>query len=415
MASSLVSGMLIQYLTTVITCLALAFIRSWQLTLVILSALPLLILIQGLSQGFANPLLAHEREQSGVAATIIERAVSAIATVKAFNATGLEHSRASGIFSRLQEAAGKLNALWALTSGISQFVVMAMFVQGFWFGSKLVREGRVGAGDVMAVFWACLIASSNLQMCIPQFIVLTKGKLSMVALLDVVAPFSKDPMSTVIPRKIIPSKCSGGLALHNVTFAYPSRPTVPVLSDVSLFLPANDTTFIVGASGSGKSTVAHLLQKMYEPQKGTINFDEWDIRSLDDAWLRSQIACVGQQGAAGVVILDGQTLYENVAAAVIGHALHKPTFSEVEEACRAALMHEFIRDLPDGYETILGNSSGVGLSGGQKQRLSIARAKLRNPTILILGKSSCLCSLLYFLIYSIQMKLLRRWTQRRGF
>jgi len=139
------------------------------------------------------------------------------------------------------------------------------------------------------------------------------------------------------------------------------------------------------------------------------------IWSLDDAWLRSQIACVGQQGAAGVVILDGQTLYENVAAAVIGHALHKPTFSEVEEACRAALMHEFIRDLPDGYETILGNSSGVGLSGGQKQRLSIARAKLRNPTILILGKSSCLCSLLYFLIYSIQMKLLRRWTQRRGF
>jgi len=408
MASSLASGMIVQYLTTCIACLILAFLRSWALTLVILSAVPILMLIQGLSQGFASPLLAHEREQTGVAATIIDRAIAAIATVKAFNASDMESHRANDSFHRLKVAAKRLNGVWGTTSGIAQFVMMAMFVQGFWFGAKLVREGKCSAGDVMAVFWACLIATSNLQMTIPQFITLAKGKFSMVALLtlvggapsapppspsDVISPTSPNSVATVVPggksrtlRKITPARCYGEFALHNVTFAYPSRPTVPVLSDVSLFLPANETTFIVGSSGSGKSTIAQLLLRMYEPQQGTISLDEQDVRFLDEEWMRSHVAGVGQQGASGVVILDGKSVLENVAAGLVGHCDGREvTREEVEEACRAALVHEFVRDLPEGYDTLLGGGVGVGLSGGQKQRLSIARARIRNPAVLILG------------------------------
>ena len=393
MASSLASGMLLQYLTTCLACLVLAFLRSWSLTLVILSAVPILMFVQALSQTLANPLLSTEREQTGVSATIIDRVISAISTVKAFNAVPYETSRAINSFDNLKSTATKLNLVWGFTSGLAQFTMMAMFVQGFWFGAKLVRENKISAGDVMAVFWACLIAASNLQMCIPQFIILTKGKFAMAALLDVVDSKPTLPVSASSPkfsrkiyplRKIVPTKCSGELALNNVSFAYPSRPTVSVLKDVSLFLPANETTFIVGSSGSGKSTIAQLLMRMYDPQDGVVTLDERDMRFLDEDWMKEHVAGVGQQGASGVVILDGKTLFENVA---IGARLPEGQVGKenVEEACRAALMYEFIRDLPLGYETILGGGVGVGLSGGQKQRLSIARAKLRDPTVLILG------------------------------
>ncbi|KAF9045011.1 P-loop containing nucleoside triphosphate hydrolase protein [Panaeolus papilionaceus] len=458
-ASSLASGLLVQSITTTIACLILAFMRSWALTLVILSAVPLLIFIQGLSQGFANPLLAYEREQTAVAATIVDRAVAAISTVKAFNAQSFEVRRAKAAFNSLTKAASKLNALWATTSGLSQFVMFAMFVQGFWFGAKLVRDGRVSAGDVMAVFWACLIATTNLQMCIPHLITLAKGKFAMVAMLSLVDDLSASPESSSKPsyrsstassvdappspttrssqfgflqsfkpttsssprtlRKITPSKCHGELALHNITFAYPSRPSIPVLSNVSLFLPAHEMTFIVGSSGSGKSSVGALLMRMYDPQEGMVTLDERDVRFLEEQWVREQVGAV-QQG--GCVLLDGRSVFENVVAG-LGMDLEglrdvvsgdedgeRVMREEVEDACRAALMHDFVRDMPQGYDTVLGGGSGVGLSGGQKQRLAIARAKLRNPTVLILDEAtSALDSTSRILVFEA----LKRWRSNK--
>jgi hypothetical protein len=101
--------------------------------------------------------------------------------------------------------------------------------------------------------------------------------------------------------------------------------------------------------------------------------------------LRFHVAYVGQQGAGGAVIFNEKSAFENISAAVHGHSSRLPSLKEAEEACRAALMHGFVRDLPQGYDTLIGGGAGVGLSGGQLQHLSIARARLRNPTVLILG------------------------------
>ncbi|TDL27874.1 P-loop containing nucleoside triphosphate hydrolase protein [Rickenella mellea] len=420
MASSLAAGMVFQYLTTCITCLILAFLRSWSLTLVILSAVPLLVIIQAFSQRAAGPILATERAQTATAATLVERALSAIATVKAFNASPAELESLSSILDKGATSTKKVNAVWGVTSALSQFSSMAMFVQGFWFGSKLVREGRISPGDVMAVFWACLIATSNLQMCIPQFVILARGKFAMVSLVTLINPPIPTPSNTTTTshspsashltlaspltptafaaksrsklqpqqlRKIRPLRCNGEFSLHNVSFAYPSRPTDRVLESVYLFLPANETTFIVGGSGSGKSTIAQLLARLYTPNSGAVQLDDQDVEYLDEEWVRRNVALVSQS----CIMFEG-SVHDNVAMGVAGsgEGARRPeevSREEVVEACTAALMHEFVRDLPEGYDTKLG-TGGASLSGGQKQRLAIARAKLRDPTVLVLDEAT---------------------------
>ena len=377
MASSLASGAILQHLTTSITCLLLAFLRSFSLTLVILATVPLLVLLQSVSQSLASPLLDTERSHTAIAATLIARATSSISTVKAFNASDHEHAAVSRILSRIQRVSIRLISVWSMTSCLSQFVMMAMFAQGFWFGSKLVREGKISPGDVMAIFWACLIATSNLQMCIPHFIVLARGKSAMASLLSL-APAS--PSLTSL-RKIIPASCFGELEIQNVVFSYPSRSGAPVLQELTIFIPAQEMTFIVGGSGSGKSTIAYLLQNLYTPQVGSIHLDNQDISFLDEAWLRRNVSCISQQ-----CILFDMSLYDNVAMGREG-----ATKDQVIEACTGALMHDFVQALPNGYETILG-VEGASLSGGQRQRLAIARALLRDPPVLILGMESRYCA-----------------------
>jgi ATP-binding cassette subfamily B (MDR/TAP) protein 1 len=402
MASSLASGLLVQHITTCITCIALGFLRSWALTLVILSVVPAIIILQIISQRLVGPLLAAERAQLGLAATLVERSVSAIATVKAFNAVSHEQSAFLSVTQKLHDVAWRINRVWAFTSGFNQFIALGMFVQGFWFGAKLVRDGDVSAGNVMAVFWACLIATTNFQMCIPHLITLAKGKFAISALIGLVeAPTpSPDPSHlgrrpsvsrTILNkrkheslRKIVPKKCAGEINLHEVTFAYPSRPAFPVLKNVTIYLPPAETTFIVGGSGSGKSTIAQLLLRMYDIQDGTISLDEQDVAYLDTNWARQHIGAVSQSA-----ILFDMTVHDNVAMGLAGPSSKRrpqdATREEVVEACRTALLHRFIEDLPDGYDTQLGNG-GANLSGGQRQRLAIARAILRDPTVLILGE-----------------------------
>jgi ATP-binding cassette, subfamily B (MDR/TAP), member 1 len=402
MASSLASGLLIQHLTTCLTCLALSFARSWALTLVILNVIPVIVILQIVSQRLASPVLAIERAQLGLASTLVERAVSAIATVKAFNAVSFEHSALVSVARKLQDTAWRVNRVWAVTSGCNQFIALAMFVQAFWFGAKLVREDKATIGSVLSVFWACLIATTNFQMCIPHLITLSKGKSAMSSLIALIE--SPNPSSghshlgrrpsvtfsllrkrkTGTIRKIRPDKCSGEINLHEVTFAYPSRPSFPVLKDVTIYIPPFETTFIVGGSGSGKSTIAQLLLRMYDAQGGTISLDDQDVEYLDPNWTRQHIGAVSQSA-----ILFDMTVHENVAIGLAGPGSNRrpedATRQEVVEACQTALLHRFIEDLPNGYDTPLGNG-GANLSGGQRQRLALARAVLRDPTVLILGE-----------------------------
>ncbi|KAF8586910.1 P-loop containing nucleoside triphosphate hydrolase protein [Ramaria rubella] len=402
-ASALTAGMIIQHLVTLVTCLVLAFARSYSLTLVILSTVPLVMVVQTVAQRFGIPLYERERAGNAKAGTLLERAISNIATVKAFNASSRETNAFDRVIDDIQRDANKGSTVWGVSLGFSQFQSMTLFIQAFGFGSKLVRDGHISPGDVMAVFWACLIGATSIQSAVPFFQAFAKGQMSMAALVAFIEQPTPDPSPDTAPksaipfslgstspkriRGICPSKCSGEFTLRNVTFAYPSRPEIPVLQDVSLYLPAQETTFIVGGSGSGKSTIAQLLLGMYEPQDGSIELDNQMFSYIDAQWTQRHISAVNQ----GCVLFD-MSVHDNVAMGLASagdnaRPHERATRSQVVSACRVALMHEFIRDLPEGYDTRLG-TGGANLSGGQKQRLAIARAWMRDPTVLILDEAT---------------------------
>jgi ATP-binding cassette subfamily B (MDR/TAP) protein 1 len=390
------------------------------LAIVTLSTIPVVLVVQIITQIAARPLYEGERRAFAEASTNVERATAAISTVKVHNAQKQEEERFGKGTTRAVAMQVKQGLVWATSSAVTDFLLVGTFVVGFWYGAKVVRDGKASPGTVMTVFWACLLAATYLQMVVPQLAAITKAKTSMASLRTVIKevpsssgnnPFSPStsPQSATFPagqrqsmlsakprpmsiRKIRPVRCRGEFNLRSVSFAYPSRHDSPVLRDVTVFIPPGETTFIVGGSGSGKSTIAQLLLRLYITDGGEITLDDQSFPYLDDDFCTEHIAAV-QQGC----ILFDLSIHDNVAMGLAGAPLNPKTGvarlpsdvtrEEVVEACKMAMIHDFIDGLPEGYETKLG-TGGAALSGGQRQRLAIARARIRDPTVLILGESS---------------------------
>ena len=176
-------------------------------------------------------------------------------------------------------------------------------------------------------------------------------------------------------RGVMRPEIHGAVSFNNVSFAYPERADVPVLKDLSLEIAENECVAIVGASGCGKSTITALLQRLYEPNTGSISIGWNELRSTDVHHLRDHVAVVSQHPN-----LFDTTITENIA-----YGNKSISFEDVQRAAKAANVHEFIESLPKGYDTLVGENASL-ISGGQAQRLQIARALARPARILILDE-----------------------------
>jgi len=175
----------------------------------------------------------------------------------------------------------------------------------------------------------------------------------------------------------VPFQLSGALDFKNISFSYPARPDSKIFNELTLSLKPNQVTALVGGSGSGKSTIAHLIQRFYDVDQGDVLLDGVSYENLDLRWLRKQVGVVKQEPS-----LFSMSIRDNLK-----YGLSDMSEEQMKKACQAAFAHDFISEFPEGYDTLVGER-GVQLSGGQKQRIAIARAILKNPKILILDEAT---------------------------
>ena len=368
----------------------------------ILATLPVMATAISFLSSRIQPNMKRQNESLDEASKFAVSAISSVDVVKCFNGQSGEEQR---YIAKIWNAATfyyRQANIHAIQIGVVRFSTLSIFVQGFWYGSYLVRSGKEDAGEVLTTFWAALMAAQCVQQAMPHLIVLEKGRAAGEKLCTILKQNSDNNKGlTDEKNQIVPSNIRGAIRIDDVTFSYPSRPSEPVLRNITMSFPAGETTFIIGRSGSGKSTISQILTRLYTIFDGKISLDEISIESINSHWLRKNVMLVEQQS-----MLFHDTVMQNVIFGALD--LSKVSNEHMKEATEFSLLLHTINDFVDGFDTLIGYK-GNSLSGGQRQRLALARAKLRDPPVLILDEST---SALDQISRSLMLEAIRRW--RRG-
>jgi ATP-binding cassette subfamily B protein len=339
------------------------------LALLSLTTAPILVVISWIFRRRVRDRARRQRRHEGDLASVANEALSAMAVVKAFGAEEMESER---VRSRSEQRMGagvevaRLQAQFDGTVGVLRAFATAIVTV---FGVIRVSKGELSVGDLIIFVSYTRKASSPLRSFAREA---TKLAAAMARAERIAELLSTDDVIEERPHAYHGPRATGDVVVEHVSFAYSGER--PALEDVSIEIPAGKRLALTGPSGAGKSTLSSLIARFYDPTEGRVLIDGRDARDCSLAWLRDQVAVVLQD----TVLFTG-SVRENISYGV------DASEEEIVEAAKAAAAHEFIRRLPDGYDTQLG-PQGVGLSGGQRQRIGIARTLLRNPPIIILDE-----------------------------
>lgn len=358
----------------ILVYLSAMLMMSWQLTLFVFVMLPIMGTLIG---KVGKNLKRHSREgqnKMGEILSLMEETLSGLRIIKAFNAEKKVNQKFSDENESYRRIQNRLMRRRSLAHPMSEFLGTIVIVLVLWFGGTLIlnHTGALTAPEFIAyiaLFYSIINPAKNLT---NAFYSIQKG----LAAMDRIDDILKAESSILEPRQPVKIKeFTDAITYRNVSFAYNESKTV--LKNINLTIPKGQTVALVGQSGSGKSTFVDLLPRFYDINEGEITIDGNNIKDFSFYDLRELMGNVNQDP-----ILFNDTIYNNIAFGV-----ENATPEKVENAAKIANAHDFIMQTENGYQTVIGDRGGK-LSGGQRQRLSIARAVLKNPPIMILDEAT---------------------------